>query len=73
MVDIYLVADRSNFNTTVAQSLNINSARYYYTVPYTANLPKNTTYSILMYGRNSNSSNILSWARDGPYNVTTAS
>ncbi|KAI9286835.1 hypothetical protein BC943DRAFT_320058 [Umbelopsis sp. AD052] len=73
LVDIYLVADQSSFNTTIAQSLDVNSARYYYAVPSTTNLPENTTYSILTYGRNSNSSNILSWARDGPYNVTTAS
>ncbi|KAH8556207.1 hypothetical protein BGW37DRAFT_471500 [Umbelopsis sp. PMI_123] len=73
LVDIYLVADESGYNATMAQSLNVNSARYYYTVPSTANLPKNTTYSILMYGRSSNSSNILSWGRDGPYNITTAS
>jgi hypothetical protein len=73
LVDIYLVADHGNFNTSVAQSLNVNSARYYYSVPSTANLPNNTTFSILMYGRGSNSSNVLSWARDGPYNVTLAS
>jgi len=70
LVDIYLVADQGNFNTSVAQGLNVYSARYYYSVPSTANLPSNTTFSILMYGRSSNSSNVLSWARDGPYNVT---
>lgn len=67
------MADQGEFNTSIAMNLNVNSARYYYTVPTTAALPTNTTYSILMYGSQSNSSQVISWARDGPYNIITAS